>query len=103
MLEHLNSTGVYVIVSLNEGNQWVNKMVTKLYIKYKNVIPAQLHKYVEYQLQRNFYKFPEFYGIPKLHKSFWKIWPIVLSDSWYTTELAQYVTTLLQSLLALFP
>lgn len=103
MLKHLNTTGVYVTVPEDEGHAWVYEKVTKYYNFYKYLIPTQLQKYVEYHLQRNSYKLPAFYGIPKIHKNPWKIRPIVPSHSWYTTELAQYVTSLLQPLLALFP
>lgn len=46
---------------------------------------------------------PEFYGIPKIHKTPWKLRPIVPNMKWVTNNAAKVVDHHLQPLLQLFP
>lgn len=69
MSEHLESASVYVYVKPDERIKWVSANIKVIYDKFRRLIPLQLYKYVDNQIQKNIYKVQEFYAISKIHKS----------------------------------
>lgn len=83
---------------------WMDDNVVLLFLKYKEVIPMQLQKYMKDRLHSNpNFQAPQFYGIPKMYKTSLALRLIVPSHSWYTIELAKYISILFQPLVAQFP
>jgi hypothetical protein len=63
-------------------------------------LPPAMEKYIWSQTKM---EVPEFHAIPKVHKTPWKLRPIVPSHSWLTTTTSEVLDHLCQPLLEHFP
>lgn len=94
-LLHLSNSIAY-----SEVNIRINTLYQNLAEIYNAThLPIQIKKY----LQASTAILPQFYVIPKVHKTPWASRPIVPSHSWITSKVAEVVDYCLQPLLADFP
>lgn len=63
-------------------------------------LPEKMEKFIE---KRTLEVVPEFHGIPKVHKTPWKLRPIVPSHSWVTSCVSQVLDHLLRPVLSKLP
>ena len=97
---------IVIYVQLNPTQIEQVKFTTKLTLeklieKYKHVLTKQEYRFLQLNLVRPC--IPCFYIIPKLHKNPIVGRPIVAGHSWVTVGCSKLLTSLLKSLLPLFP